>query len=120
MSFSYENFFQLTLFPGITSPNYTCIYILVAPSTKQDKQKKKMQTHIISFDNEDEEEETSKETTSSISAPPTSLDSPITFTNNSASLALNLPKSFGESNDTCGSAEDKSPDWQSWYGFHVV
>ncbi|XP_054010336.1 sorting nexin-29 [Hylaeus anthracinus] len=86
------------------------------PTLKQQKQRKKVPTHIISFDNEDDTSETT-ETTVSVSAPPTCLNSPtIISTKSSTSLTLSVSQSQRETNDNVA-ADKPSSEWEKRESF---
>ncbi|XP_076233972.1 sorting nexin-29 [Calliopsis andreniformis] len=69
------------------------------PTAKQQKQRKRIPTHIISFDDEDDEQESS-EATASISAPPTCLSSPtVASAKDTVSPSLAESQSQAESNE---------------------
>nr|XP_003706506.2 PREDICTED: sorting nexin-29 [Megachile rotundata] len=81
-------------------------------STLKQKPRKKVPTHIISFDNENEEHETS-ETTASVSAPPTCLNSPAVATvKNSELPSLSGLQSQPETNDSDIIVDKEPSAWE--------
>ncbi|XP_003706506.3 sorting nexin-29 [Megachile rotundata] len=81
-------------------------------STLKQKPRKKVPTHIISFDNENEEHESS-ETTASVSAPPTCLNSPAVATvKNSELPSLSGLQSQPETNDSNIIVDKEPSTWE--------
>ncbi|CAL7950089.1 unnamed protein product [Xylocopa violacea] len=82
------------------------------PTSKQ-KQRKKVPTHIISFDNENDEQE-STEASISVSAPPTCLSSPTaTSTKTSTSPSPSLSQYQTESNDINTTVSKETSSWET-------
>ncbi|XP_043255709.1 sorting nexin-29 [Colletes gigas] len=87
------------------------------PTLKQQKQRKKVPTYIISFDDENDEQEIT-EATVSVSAPPTCLNSPIvTSTKNSTMLCLSVSQSQTESNDVNVTTNKESSECEKCESF---
>ncbi|XP_076165639.1 sorting nexin-29 isoform X3 [Ptiloglossa arizonensis] len=87
------------------------------PTLKQLKQKKRVPTQIISFDNENDEQGIT-ETSISVSAPPTCLNSPtVTSVKNSTSPCLSVLQSQTESNDLNVAIDKGSYEWEKCESF---
>lgn len=81
------------------------------PPTSKHKQKKKVHTHIISFDNESEQQE-SAESNTSVSAPATCLNSPtVTTVQDSMPSNVSVVHTNAESSEVTPVCNAKSPDW---------
>lgn len=82
------------------------------PTSKQ-KQRKKVPTHIISFDNENEEQENT-EASLSVSAPPTCLNSPtVISTKVSTSPTSSVLQSQQETNNVITITNKEPSDWEN-------
>ncbi|XP_076762722.1 sorting nexin-29 [Xylocopa sonorina] len=82
------------------------------PTSKQ-KQRKKVPTHIISFDTENDEQE-STEASISVSAPPTCLSSPTAIsTKTSTSPSPSLSQCQTESNDINTTVSKETSSWET-------
>ena len=88
------------------------------PVSKQQKQRKKVQAHIISFDNESDEQEAATETSISVSAPPTCLNSPTgTSVKNSTSPPSPISECRTESNTVNESVNKEISEWEKCESF---
>ncbi|XP_031831363.1 sorting nexin-29 isoform X2 [Nomia melanderi] len=82
------------------------------PILKQQKQRKKVPTHIISFDNDTDEQEIT-EANISVSAPPTCLNSPIVnSTKDSPSSCVSESQSEMLSNNVNLTVSQENSDWE--------
>lgn len=82
------------------------------PTSKQQKHRKKVPTHIISFDNENDEQDIA-EATISVSAPPTCLNSPtVTSSMNSVSSCVSPSQSHTDSYDVNTAVSKANSEWE--------
>lgn len=85
----------------------------LGPTLKQQKQKRKVPTHIISFDNENEEQETIQGT-ASVSAPPTCLNSPTLPSAKNTTPSVPVAQSQMESDDVIETSNKEVSEWEKW------
>lgn len=86
------------------------------PTLKQQKQKRKVPTHIISFDNENEEQETIQGT-ASVSAPPTCLNSPTLPSAKNTTPSVPVAQSQMESDDVIETSNKEVSEWEKCESF---
>ncbi|KZC06601.1 Sorting nexin-29, partial [Dufourea novaeangliae] len=88
------------------------------PTLKQQKQRKKVPTHIISFDNENSDEPENTEANVSVSAPPTCLNSPtVISTMNSTSSCILESQSQTQSNNANITIDKEMSEWEKCVPF---
>ncbi|KAG7202871.1 hypothetical protein KM043_010019 [Ampulex compressa] len=93
------------------------------PNLAQQKQKKKVPTHIISFDND--EQEGCVEVATSVSAPPTCLNSPIAISIKNSTSSSSISQSQTDTNEsnmvtgivTNTTTNTMQPEWEKYESF---